>query len=147
MVTIGDSLQAELMRVLETTSVFPNYIPRVDDQWLGVPAATYRQLDGERMTHGDVGLSKIVQDKFLVEVFSYNIEEARQWSSRLFDSFTGPIGRDDAPGHTRWVEDGPVIHWAEAASPSSDLEAAAYEHHQVLVFEQLVITVTYLRSC
>lgn len=155
MTSIETALQAQLMKVLDTESVYKNFIPRTEDnQWLGLPAATYRQLDEERAEFGDIGGSSIREAKFLVEMFSTDGCEVEAWKDILLDAFQGPVSTakgdsSDAPRPTQWVVDGPTIYWAMASSPSSDLDAAAYEHHLTLNFEQLTLTITYSRprSC
>jgi len=146
---IDAALQAKLSEVLGTTSVFPNFIPRTeDDDWLGLPAATYRQLDGERAEHGDIGVSSVREDKYLIEMFSTNAEEVKNFKEKVLDAFVGPPGgTDDAPAVVQWIENGPKIYWAVASSPTSDLDAAAYEHHLTLNFEQLTVTITYSTRC
>lgn len=146
---IDASLQAKLSEILNTPSVYPNFIPRTDDnEWLGLPAATYRQLDGDRAEFGDSGLGRMREDKYLVEMFSTNAEEVKAFKELIQAALEGPVGgTDDAPQPTQWVEGGPTIYWAIATNPSSDLDAAAYEHHLTLNFEQLTVTITYLMRC
>lgn len=148
--TIRDALALRLGQLLQSTSVYPNYAWVAEDGGVTgpLPAVVYRQLGGERYSSGDCGADDDFQtSRFLVEAFAREAAECHAIRRLLDGAFPGPpTGSPDRPGEpARWAAGGPTVLWAEAADPAADAEFPANVAHELLCFEQTVLTVTHTR--
>lgn len=141
--TIKDALAAKLRAVLATDRVYPNYEGLGDDPGRAkLPAVVYRQTGGERYAAGDVGATDYRTDTFLVEVFDQDAATCERVRGRIEAALAGPPNGEDDPGRPAvWVRGGPVVHWAAAADPASDAEFPFVAAHELLCYEQVVVTV------
>lgn len=150
MTPIEPSLYRRLCSLLGHKRIYPEAIPMKEtdegeiEPECALPAIAYRLVSGDQVD-SFAGKQGLKTDSFLIECFDRDADSLQSFRTTMFDEFKGPANKE--PGKmgwpVQWIDGGPKIRTCEATDPSADTNFEAKDAHDMLRFQQLLLTIQY----